>query len=344
MAFTATLGQEFWFNVIEGEGLLEELPEAFKQQVSLYDCVHFEDGSLDLRYTEEKIEKIKKRCRNQKEVQRRVYGRFVKDSGLQYPHFESQKHFVTRPDKWQIPLGWIVFVGIDPGAGVSESGSAHPAAIVFIAVSPDFQMGVVYDGWRGDNEETTSSDILKKYRELCARNKTQPSQTFYDWHNRDLYIVFTRSGVAMSKANKNRDEGHDLMNTLFSKSMILIWETDELSKLCQELNSLGKNESKTKAKDDFTDATRYVVTGVPWDFEGVEEKERVLQLKIFSEIANKSKKEGAKSEKNSVSIEIDNERRQARIEGRKRHQLQEGEIDWEQELNEEIIEYNESYE
>ena len=49
MVFTATLGLEFWREVIEEKGVKERFPHAWKKQVSAYDCLKYMDGSASPR-------------------------------------------------------------------------------------------------------------------------------------------------------------------------------------------------------------------------------------------------------------------------------------------------------
>ena len=51
--------------------------------------------------------------------------------------------------------------------------------------------------------------------------------------------------------------------------MLFIYEDEELMKLAGELASLKKNANKRTAKDDFSDALRYAVTKIPWDWTAI---------------------------------------------------------------------------
>lgn len=262
--FTATLNQQFWKEVMEGAGEDERLPDAFKLQISKYDCLTYEDGSPGA-YTEEKILREIAMCKSQTEVQRRIFGRFVTEEGRKYPAFEYERHMI-KPSSLEVPKSWNTYVGIDLGTGGLDN---HPAAIVFIALNPLCNLGVIYDGWRGDGITTTSEDILNKYLELKAKNNVEPVQVFYDWHGKDFEIVASRAGIALTKPDKTRSLGDDIMNTLFKANMLLIYETEELRKLGNELSNLMNSAKKTRAKDDFIDATRYPVVGMPWDWSSV---------------------------------------------------------------------------
>jgi hypothetical protein len=123
MVFTATLNQDFWRRAIERVGFADEVfPQAFKQQITMFDCLYYEDGTLGA-FTEERIKQIIAMCPNENEVQRRVFGKFVKNEGRLVPSFMPNKH-VIKP----ITLGsdYKVYSGVDIGSG----GKAHPADCV----------------------------------------------------------------------------------------------------------------------------------------------------------------------------------------------------------------------
>lgn len=260
--FTATLGQEFWRRVMEPATKEEELyPDAFKRCVSLYDCMQYVDGSRT-RWTEARIAQIIAECATEAEVQRRVFGRFVRTAGLKYESFDLQKNMMTAE---VIPKSWGIFCGVDPGSG-GQSG--HPAAIVFIAVRPDYREGWVFKGWRGDGIPTANPDILDKFRELKGDMMTMGQ--VYDYKDKDFFLVAQSQGESFSAANKSREEGAGLLNSLFKNGMLKIFRNDpELGKLASELMSLSNDVDKRKAIDDMIDATRYTAMSIPWDFSHV---------------------------------------------------------------------------
>jgi hypothetical protein len=258
MVFTATLGQEEWRRTIEEIGQPGELFKgAFKQQVSMYDCLKYADGSPS-HWTEERINELKNNCGTQNEVLRRIYGRFVVDQGLKYPSFDRFRN--VKPVE-KIDPTWLVYAGIDIGSG-GEKG--HPAAITFVAVRPDFKKARVVRGWRGDGVQTTSTDVFLKYLEL--KHSLNVTAAFYDWASADFAMVANRNGVPVMKAEKNHETGERIMNVLFKNDILSIDDNDDLRPLVQELATLQKDGPKNKAKDDFADSCRYAVTSIPWDF------------------------------------------------------------------------------
>jgi hypothetical protein len=260
--FTATLGQEYWRMVMEPKASEEEIyPRAFKQQISLYDCQKYRDGALS-RWTDERILEIIAECTSEAEVQRRVFGRFVKSEGLRYASFDIERNMMA-PEP--IPKSWGIFSGVDPGSGGLQG---HPAAIIFIAVRPDYKEGWVFRGWRGDKIQTANPDILAKFRDLKGDLVTM-SQV-YDYKDKDFFLVAQSAGEPFCKANKARDEGFGLVNSLLKNGMLKIFKGDsELAKLVSELLSVPITEDKRKLLDDLCDSARYTAMSIPWDFSGV---------------------------------------------------------------------------
>lgn len=257
MVFTATIGQEMWRCTMEEQGTrYEKFKGAFKRQVSMYDCLTYMDGSASA-WTAQKIEEIKASCKSESEVQRRVYGRFVVDENRKYASFSRAKSL--KPDH-KLPKEWRIYAGVDIGSG----GSAHPAAIVFIGVNKTFTLGRVFKGWRGDGVITDPSDILTKFLEL--RGTMKPVLQVYDHQSKDFHTVSSRRGIPFIPANKGRDAGEDLLNTLFRTGMLAIYETPELMKLVIELETLKNSTAKPSAKDDLIDALRFTAMAIPWDF------------------------------------------------------------------------------
>jgi hypothetical protein len=257
--FTATLGQAHWKQAMEPSTHEEEThKDALKIQVSLFDSQVYEDGTPSP-WTKEKIARAIANCPTEAEVQRRIYGRFVKSEGLMYEGFSLEKNM---SDPHPLPKSWSIVSGVDPGSG---GKSGHPAAIVFVAANADFTEGRVFRGWRGDGIPTTASDILDKYNEL--KGNLQPMAEKYDFAAKDFFTISSRAGGTFSPADKGRDRGIAMVNSLFKTGMLKIQRGDpELAKLVNELSSLGNKTAKTVAIDDMCDALRYAVMAIPWDF------------------------------------------------------------------------------
>jgi phage terminase large subunit-like protein len=261
MVFTATLGQEIWRCTMEESGKDEQFKGALKLQISMYECLIYEDGTLS-HWTVERIERVKNSCKSDAEIQRRVYGRFVIDGNLKYPAFSRARNInrdVKPPPDW-----YIFYSGTDIGSGGKE---AHPAAITFVAVRPDFKYGRVFKGWRGDGITTTNGDILQKHTEM--RGNLPIAAAYYDWQSKDFFVIAARIGEAFTPADKSHDVGESILNVLFKNKMLDIDDIPELKPLVTEIVTLKKDTPKTKAKDDFCDALRYNVTKIPWDFNAI---------------------------------------------------------------------------
>jgi phage terminase large subunit-like protein len=264
MVFTATLGQDYWRLALDpGPRETENLPEAFKQTVSMYDCLKYEDGSATP-WNLKKIKVVEARCKTHKEVLKRVHGKFIQDSGLKYPAFDVKRHM--KPEFNRVPHTWLTYAGVDIGSG-GEKG--HPAAIVFVAVRPDFRSARVIAGWRGDGIPTTASDVVTKFMEMKKELGRQITAQYYDWASKDFDMISMRMGEPFIAAEKSHEKGEEVVNVLFKNDMLYIYENGDLHKLAAELLAIRIDENKKKAKDDYCDALRYALTKIPFDWSAI---------------------------------------------------------------------------
>ena len=273
LVFTATQGQIHWYKCMERQGMPDETHKgAFKIQVSLFDCLTYEDGTKSP-WNKERIDEAIRECPTDAEVQRRIYGKFVKATGLKYSSFNLDQN--TKPNR-SLPLD-TVYGAVDVGSG-GQSG--HPAAIAFISVNPTYTKGEVFLSWRGDGEVTSSGDILAKYLDLKKKGGFQITGQAYDWASADFSIVSQKAGEAFLKAKKGHEEGESLLNTLFKFQMLtIITDHKDSEKLIEELISLDHKTAKSKARDDLIDAVRYCAMEVPWDFSNLPLPEFIKQKK-----------------------------------------------------------------
>lgn len=267
--FTPTLGQEFWREAIEVRGYKERFPDALKMQVSMYDCLMYSDGTKSF-WTEERIQRIKNACKSEAEIQRRVYGRFVLDSGLRYPSFNRDSNII-RPIT--IPNDYNVFIGVDYGSG----GDNHPSAVVFTAVSPDFQKGYIFKGRRFDNQITTASDVVTMVQQMRAEVTNPISAIFYDHACTDMREIASRMGESWVPAEKSHAIGEGYLNVLFKNQMLQCFDLEELAPLYVELSMLKQTTPKNQAKDDYIDAARYSNSKIPWDFSVINAAKPIVQ-------------------------------------------------------------------
>lgn len=318
MVFTATIGQEYWRQVMQPNDREEEkLPESFKLMVSMYDCQKYEDGTPS-HWTDEKIQRAKNRCQTANEILKRVYGHFIRDDGgRRYESFDLKRH-VKKPHP--LPKEWATYSGVDIGGG----GSSHPGAIVFVKVSPDFRLGRVFLAWKGDGiGDTTAGDIYNTYAKLRSDNHLQPVLQSYDWASKDFKTISDRLGDCFVPADKDRDRGEQILNTLFKNDMLALYEGSEIDKLSRELAGLRRDIAKSKAKDDFCDALRYAVTRIPWDWSAItgakpnEEKgeEKLSPLQQQIQDRRREMKDAEDNENEAMRIEEEFEEWQGYIDG-----------------------------
>ena len=325
MVFTATLNQDFWRRAIQpGNRDNEVLPNALKIQVSMYDCLEYEDGDTNTPWTPEKINKVKESCSTKAAVQKRVYGKFESEEGRIYSAFDPGKHLI-KPRV--IPVNWNYYSGTDIGSG----GVNHPPAIVFVAVNPTYTLGYVCISWRGDDgKEYTAGDVFNKTLEL--RGDIRPISQRYDWASKDFGTIAAASGESFEKAEKSHEIGENIVNTLFKNDMLFVFDDEdgEGAKLSGELYSLMRTGLKNKKRDDLADANRYCNATIPWDFESV---------KLLIEAPKKKERyEGLTPEQAHFAREID-ERRGMFDDGT--NSKQDG-ASW-RELDEEIHYWNDQY-
>ncbi len=255
-AFTATLGQEYWRAMIEEPQARKPIVTARTWQVSMFDCQYYEDGSASSWTTKRIAEEIAA-CPTEKEVFKRVYGKFVKADDLRYPSFDRRRNVKAASS---VPGDWIKYSGVDIGSGV---GKGHPSAIAMLAVRPDFRYGRIFRGWRGDGVLTTAGDVFLKYLEL--RGDCRFAGQYYDYSCKDFQTIANRNNEAFTPADKRSEYGDGLLNTLFKHGMLVIDDVPELYPLVVEFESVSTRTTKTTAKDDYCDAARYSISSVPWD-------------------------------------------------------------------------------
>jgi hypothetical protein len=274
--FTATINQLMWWRALEGKGDAEKFPNAFKQQISKFDCLVFDDGSPGL-YTEEQIYEEIANCSSQAQINRRIYGKFAPEAGLKYHAFDPGRHYI---DPKPIPSDWLKYSGVDIGSGGDKN---HPGAFYFIAVRPDMQLGYVYKGRRLDDEQTTAGDILNFY--LVERGQDEMTDQVYDYHAKDFGTIAERAGESFSMANKSHDLGEDVINTLFANDMLFLFDTQEVRKIGEEMLTLMKQTDKRKAIDDACDSTRYALVSIPWDWTAAVKKINPVEKKEEKQVA-----------------------------------------------------------
>ena len=269
--YTPTRGEPEWMRLWV-KGRKETFKGSFKQEISLFDCMKYADGSKS-HWTEEQVNRILNSLGTDSEVQLRVYGQNTKPDGLKIPAFDPDRNLV---EPVNVPKSWLWYSGIDIGTGGPKN---HPAAICFIAVRPDFKKARVVRCWRGGTDAvTTSTDITDQWflmkEEIGIEGDLEGN--FYDWQAKDFEITATAAGIPLSKAEKSHEIGYPLMNTLFKNQILDVDDIEENQDLVEECLSLKTKTAKTKARDDAIDATRYSISRIPWDLTGVTGQEIIV--------------------------------------------------------------------
>ena len=282
MVFTATLGQDFWRRAMEPTKTeREELKGAWKRQVSVYDCKFYTDGTAS-HWTDERIERNINKCKSRAEVLRRIFGKFVKDDNVMYHCFSRDRHYVPYPtmngrEFKGVPKGWEVYSGVDIGGG----GDSHPASFTFISVNKERTKVRVFKGKRLDGiGNTTALDVLMHYQGVRDGMKIKPVSQAYDWQSKDFKTLADRAGESFLPANKDRESGVDIINSLFKYNILKIYSCDEHDKLVEELEGLSGKTAKANAKDDFIDSMRYAIMSAPIDWAKIIEQIEAGKLHV----------------------------------------------------------------
>jgi phage terminase large subunit-like protein len=262
--WTPTKGQEFWRRVMQPESKKEELlPQAYKRQVSMYECQFYMDGTPAV-WSIDKIKKAEAKCPTPAAVAKRIHGKYVQDSNLKYPSFSRAKNVA---DGHMLPKSWHIYCGIDYGTGGTDG---HPPAIVFVAVNPDYTQARVFDGWQGDDGNTYDAKaIIDKWRVM--KKGWEITQTFYDYHAKDLHTIATGLGEFIERAEKGHEIGETILNTLFKNEVLTIYDYPQLQPLIIQLTNLKKTTDKREAIDDMVDGLRYALAKVEFNLDAIGE-------------------------------------------------------------------------
>lgn len=317
MVFTATLGQEEWRQTMEATDAeraqgKERFPKALKRQISLFDCMYFEDGTPS-HFSADYIQEIIARCGTQNEVLKRVYGRFVKTGGKKYESFDHQFNVC---DPVKIEKEWLWFAGIDYGAGGKNEDrdkKCDPSAIVILTVSPDYQRAYVTDAWRGDEVITTADDVVQKF--LSMRGGRKFENVYYDYAAKDLHTIASRMGEEFVKADKSHDRGEGTLNALFKNHLLTLFNNSEgLQKLAHELSNLSGRATR-REMDHLCDALRYACAKISWDWSILKNPEKTLDEPSDYTDAKRQRGEGDAREEYQYEIEDEFEEFNALCEG-----------------------------
>ena len=275
--FTATRGLQLWYRAMECIGTEDEaFRTAYKRTVSMYECGTYEDGSPSM-WTKARIAEAEAQCTSKKEVLKRIHGRFVKDDGLRYDSFDTERNI---QEHTAVPTDWRYYAAVDIGSG--GKGRSAGAAVI-MAVNPQSTRARIVRTWRGDHEETTAADILTKYREL--KSGLVITQAGYDYASREFGLIAARSGEPFIRADKTKNSGEATLNTLFKSGALTIdGGTYHNQRLITELMSVPAGVKNRAYQDDLSDSLRYVTALVPWDFSLITPGEGPIEEEVRDEI------------------------------------------------------------
>lgn len=291
--FTATLGQDIWRKCIEPtpsekESGKEVFPDAYKKQISLYDCTKYANGEPSI-WTPSRIRGAEARCKDKREIDRRIRGKFVVSTGLKYAGFERERNYKPFPmgkdgKRFKgVPKGWHVYTGIDWGSGGEDN---HPSAYTFIMVNPTYTKLRAFKTRRLDGIETTAKDLWKFYKR--SRGSLMPVAQAYDSAAKDFGTITGRLGESFNKAKKDHELGEMALDTALKTGMLVIYydpddDQDESHKLVGEFESLKSTTPKRIAKDDAIDSCRYCIMEIPIDWEAILDNKPQKEAKLIHE-------------------------------------------------------------
>lgn len=258
--FTATLGQMYLLQAFHERYVgtkKERFKDAFKREISRYDCLLYEDGSPSTVWTKEKIDKQAAALTSESERAKRIHGKFILEkSDLLFSGFSETE---STCEFHSLPMDWNVYAGIDYGSG----GEAHPPAIAFVGVDPQFQHALIFRVWKGDDgQKYTAGTIVDKYVELSQGLNIVGA--YYDYACADIGTIAEGRRIPMYRANKARD-GIELVNSAFKTGQLKVMLPSsngitDMDKLVAELTTLKPGEKK---HDDLCDALRYAFIQIP---------------------------------------------------------------------------------
>ena len=146
IVFTPTIGQPEFAAAFDKDykGTKKEtFPDAYKRQISLYECKWYTDKNgkqIERAWTDERIQQeVNLYIGNYKELMVRIYGYFIKEGGLMYGSYDPKTSNVTG---FTFPLDWNYYVAVDIGSGGKHN---HPAAIV-LWLFRDYNQGCFQEG------------------------------------------------------------------------------------------------------------------------------------------------------------------------------------------------------
>ena len=229
MTFTATLSQRFWFEVIECKGLPNErLPEAKKIQISLYDCQKYMDGT-PTGWTKERIQKRIESCQSEREVQRRVMGRFVNEELALIDCFTEEKNY--KHGEFIIPSTW--------SKTISLFVSTRTTGVCVLAISPDLDKVVVSECYKFD---FTNFEVLEKVHNLRGKKLMELN---VNSGASDFITMANNSGIFFTTIKAPKNGLKDKINSFFKTEVLEIAKSKNSSELVMQIRTIKESDLST---------------------------------------------------------------------------------------------------
>lgn len=197
----------------------------------------------------------------------RKEGRHVALHGLIYSDFKKDRHVTPqRP----IPENVNVVVGIDPGM-------RHPAAVVWIYLTPDDTM-VVFEAQRFSG--MSAAQVCKRIQEINEAHGVHPLYYVIDPNarnkehqtGRSLQMEYADNGIVTIAGQNAVTAGINRVRERFQKNTLFVQANcvemiDELQKYrwkAPPRSGEATREAPVKLEDDLVDALRYAVMSRPY--------------------------------------------------------------------------------
>ena len=238
LAFTATLSQRFWWEAIECVGKQNErFKDAKKIQVSLYDCQYFVDGTPS-RWSDEKIERRISECRSEKEIQRRVYGRFVLEEKEIFSAFSEKNNVYPREFKKLASYRTFVSVFV---------GEQNKAAFSIIYLNKTFDEAFVHFS------KTTTIPLVDLVLLISKMIPDKQALKFVNNGSKEFSKIALSGGQYFEPVALPKISFAGLVNSLFVTKNLHIGKFDEQLELITQIITLKP--------DNFKDFTGYEMVG-----------------------------------------------------------------------------------
>jgi hypothetical protein len=257
MVFTATLGQKFWYDTMELMGKPgERFKNAFKQQVSKWECLKYRDGSASP-WTVERIKQQIIDCRNEAEVRKRILGRFAKAENLLFNAYDSKRNTIAKvPEKTELHYYAAVYV-------CDKTGKA---AISILGVNSEYSRCYLVDSHWFDSVDTTSFQIFSKLMDRVGKKRF--SGLYANKHASDFMKVADASKYGFVEVKKPNDNAAKLINSLLSDGLIQIVDTERNSDAKYHIAHCDKKAEDLEEYETLG-ALILIASNVPWDFEKI---------------------------------------------------------------------------